>query len=126
MTNFIFKSASDLQKIRQQLLLVLAEQRHQRSDLKLIQVSIDKLITDSKLQKQVDDYMDEHDAAPEEPSRDLDWLSPKEKRIDLALKRILSAPSLVSLIQQLDMIWAKGCPNTADIMRESPHSFQKT
>ncbi len=59
MTNFIFKSpSSDLQKIRQQLLTVLAEQRHQRADLSEIKFMLHKLLTNKDLQNQVDEYFE--------------------------------------------------------------------
>ncbi len=60
MTNFIFKSASDLQKIRQQLEVTLKEQRHQRSDLAIILKKLEFLCNEKTLQKQVDDYYETH------------------------------------------------------------------
>ncbi len=59
MTNFIFKSSTDLQKIGQQLKILLAEQKHQRSDLAILLALINKLINASNLQKQVDDYFED-------------------------------------------------------------------
>ncbi len=60
MTNFIFKSPSDLQKISQSLLhkleLIQTELRHQRSDLVVVLALLNKLDSNNKLQKQVDDY----------------------------------------------------------------------
>ncbi len=57
MTNFIFKSVStDLQKINQQLSVILTEQRHQRSDLALILRKLEFLINDKNLQETVDKY----------------------------------------------------------------------
>ncbi len=56
MTNFIFKSSADLQKIRQQLLVILNEQRHQRADLRYLTSLAQKLQTVKALQTQVDDY----------------------------------------------------------------------
>jgi len=59
MTNFIFKSSArttDLQKISQQLLVILAELRHQRSDNVLILSLLSKLTINKHLQTQVDDY----------------------------------------------------------------------
>ncbi len=56
MTNFIFKSPSDLQKISQQLKVILDEQRHQRSDLAMCLYKLDRLINNKNLQKQVDEF----------------------------------------------------------------------
>ncbi len=56
MTNFIFKSPSDLQKISQQLIQVLTEQRHQRSDLAMLISEMVKITNQFNLEKQVTDY----------------------------------------------------------------------
>ncbi len=67
MTNFIFKSPSDLQKISQQLKTVLAEQVHQRSDLSEIKFMLHKLQNNKDLQDTVDKYYKEApDFAPPE------------------------------------------------------------
>ncbi len=60
MTNFIFKSPSDLQKISQQLKVLLTEQRHQRADLQYIKHQVLYLVNDKNLQKQVDSYYADH------------------------------------------------------------------
>ncbi len=61
MNKFLFKSTdADFQKlIFNKLDILLTEQRHQRHDLKIITVGINKLLTDQNLQKQVDEYFDE-------------------------------------------------------------------
>ncbi len=59
MTNFIFKSVADLQKIRQQIEVVLAEQRNQRSDLALLIQMTSKLINAMNLEAQVKEYHQE-------------------------------------------------------------------
>ncbi len=56
MTNFIFKSPSDLQKISQQVKVLLNEQRHQRSDLNEIKLMLRKLTNEATLQKTVDEW----------------------------------------------------------------------
>ncbi len=57
MTNFIFKSVStDLQKISQQLIILLTEQRKQRSDLSELRFMIRKLQNNKDLQETVDKY----------------------------------------------------------------------
>jgi len=67
MTNFIFKSHKRLIKnqsytpennmnILGQLKLLLTEQRNQRSDLKVINDKLDRLLVDKHLQMQVDEY----------------------------------------------------------------------
>ncbi len=56
MTNFIFKSSNDLQKISQQIKVLLTEQRHQRSDLQVLLRMCLKLTNEATLQKQVDDW----------------------------------------------------------------------
>ncbi len=69
MTNFIFKSRYDLQKISQQLKWILDNQRFARNDLAMLQGKIDKIFNALALQKQVDDYMENHD---EEPPQDVE------------------------------------------------------
>ncbi len=56
MTNFIFKSPSDLQKISQQIKVLLAEQRLQRSDLHYIKLELAKITNQFNLEKQVSEY----------------------------------------------------------------------
>ncbi len=69
MTNFIFKSHEDLQKISQQLKTVLDNQRHLRNDIAICQGYITKIFNALALQKQVDDYY--QDSVPP-PKEDLD------------------------------------------------------
>ncbi len=60
MKNFIFKSSADLQKIIcNKLDMILAENRHQRSDLALIIRLLKQILTNTSLQKQVDEYFEE-------------------------------------------------------------------
>ncbi len=60
MKNFIFKSEADFHKIIfNKLDMLLAEQRHQRSDLAIIIRYITRLKIDLSLQKQVDQYFDD-------------------------------------------------------------------
>ncbi len=60
MTNFIFKSPnSDLQKIRQQLIVVQNELRFQRSDLNEIKFMLHKLQTTKDLQTTVDKFYED-------------------------------------------------------------------
>ncbi len=59
MTNFIFKSPSDLQKIRQQLKTILDNQRHLRSDISSVNLQVSKIYNALALQKQVDEYFAE-------------------------------------------------------------------
>ncbi len=56
MSNFIFKSREDLQKISQLIEVVLAEQRLQRGDLATIKRMLTTLINVENLQKQVDEF----------------------------------------------------------------------
>ncbi len=67
MTNFIFKSPSDLQKISQQIKILLAEQRLQRSDLNEIKFMCHKLQTNKDLQETVDKYYEEAPRFDDEP-----------------------------------------------------------
>jgi len=73
MTNFVFKSkgTSDLQKISNQLLIILSELRHQRSDNVMILSLLNKLTINDVLQKQVDDYYTPPIVHPED-EKDLD------------------------------------------------------
>ncbi len=69
MKNFIFKSTdADFHKIIfNKLDMVLAEQRHQRSDLAIQLALLTKIINSLNLQKQVDDYFEEDEKdTPEE------------------------------------------------------------
>ncbi len=59
MTNFIFKSQKDLQKISQQLKTILDNQRHLRNDIAILLGLNTKIFNALALQKQVDDYMEE-------------------------------------------------------------------
>ncbi len=63
MKNFIFKSSAEgfglIKNVFNKLELVLTEQRHQRSDLSIVILKLDKLINSVNLQKQVDEYFDE-------------------------------------------------------------------
>ncbi len=59
---------SDLPKINSNIEFLLAEQRHQRNDLKVIKQLVNTIINDFKLQRQVTDYYNSEDEAklPEE------------------------------------------------------------
>jgi len=61
MTNYLFKSGQkpDLQIIRNQLEMLLDEQRHQRSDLRQVIKMLQTLLNNANLQKQVDEYFEE-------------------------------------------------------------------
>ncbi len=65
MTNFIFKSQWTYKKLCQQLEMLLAEQRNQRHDLKVLQMTVNKVINSLNLQKQVDDYFEEDETSPQ-------------------------------------------------------------
>ncbi len=56
MTNFIFKSPSDLQKISQQILVILAEQRLQRGDLQELLFQMKKVTNQFNLETTVKGY----------------------------------------------------------------------
>ncbi len=72
MTNFIFKSLSDLQKISQQIKVSLAEQVHQRSDLNEIKFMLHKLLNNNDLKETVDKYYESKVATHPEDMQDLD------------------------------------------------------
>ncbi len=60
MKNFIFKSEADFHKIVfNKLDMLLAEQRHQRSDLSTLLRQQSLIYNALALQKQVDDYFEE-------------------------------------------------------------------
>ncbi len=66
MTNFIFKSQGTFKKISNLLDLILAEQRHARSDNVQILFLLNKVLVDKNLQKQVDQYFDaDMDTSPQ-------------------------------------------------------------
>ncbi len=56
MTNFIFKSSTTYKKLANQLQVILAEQRMQRSDLQEIKFILHKLQNTKDLQETVDKY----------------------------------------------------------------------
>ncbi len=60
MNNLFFKSHETYEKLVQLIETVLTEQRHQRVDLMTLKRQNDKVINLLKLQKQVDDYFEEH------------------------------------------------------------------
>ncbi len=72
MTNFIFKSASDLQKIRQQLETVLNNQRHLRIDIEKMFIYFKQMKHDMDLQTQVDKFFPDENVIHPEDQRDLD------------------------------------------------------
>ncbi len=81
MTNFIFKSPSDLQKISQSIMhqfdVIQKEQRHQRSDLQVMHTMLLRLVNNDKLQKTVDEYystppVDEEQVIHPKDEQDLD------------------------------------------------------
>ncbi len=60
MKNFIFKSEADFHKIVfNKLDMLLAEQRHQRSDLAIILIQLTTIGNALALQKQVDQFFDD-------------------------------------------------------------------
>ncbi len=75
MNNFLFKSDNrliknssvDLDSLMKKMMLALAEQRHQRSDLQDIKRMINRLLIDEHLQQQVDKYFDEDQGEQQEP-----------------------------------------------------------
>jgi len=64
MTNFIFKSQKDLQKISQQLLTILDNQRFARNDLAILNGKITKIFNALALQKTVDEYYERDESVP--------------------------------------------------------------
>ncbi len=76
MKNFIFKSEADFHKIIfNKLDMILAEQRHQRSDLSEIIRFLQTMRNDLSLQKQVDEYFDDDETSHQTDSdnkKDLD------------------------------------------------------
>ncbi len=69
MTNFIFKSPSDLQKISQQIQVLLAEQRLQRGDLQELLFQMKKVTNQFNLETTVKGYyQDKLDNGPTEYS----------------------------------------------------------
>ncbi len=73
MTNFIFKSQKDLQKISQHMVTVLDNLRWLRSDLSALDHRLTKVYNALALQKQAHDFYDDADERPHvSESRDLD------------------------------------------------------
>ncbi len=69
MKNFIFKSPQDFHKIIfNKLDMLLAEQRHQRSDLSILLRLVTKLGVNTSLQKQVDQYFEDDETSPQTES----------------------------------------------------------
>ncbi len=67
MINLLSKSPETYEKLTKQLSVILNEQRHQRMDLATIKNQLHKLINDSNLQKQVDEYFEENDQPGTDP-----------------------------------------------------------
>ncbi len=65
MTNFIFKSQGTFKKISNLLELILAEQRHSRSDNVQILFLLNKLLVNKNLQHQVDQYFEDDETSPQ-------------------------------------------------------------
>ncbi len=55
-TGLLEKSSINLGTLDTKLEFILAEQRHQRSDLRTINQKLDRLLVDKHLQMQVDEY----------------------------------------------------------------------
>ncbi len=73
MTNFIFKSQKDLQKISQHLVTVLDNLRWLRSDVAALDHRLTRVYNALALQKQAHDFYEESDRGPHvSDSRDLD------------------------------------------------------
>ncbi len=78
MNNFIFKSRTGLTKnssinigiLDRSLQFILAEQRHQRTDLQDIKRMLNKLLIDKHLQTQVDEYFKEDEPEPDQADLD--------------------------------------------------------
>ncbi len=62
---FSKSNESDLPKINSNIEFLLAEQRHQRNDLKVIKQMVQSVINDVALQRQVTDYYNSEDSAKE-------------------------------------------------------------
>ncbi len=62
MTNFIFKSPSDLQKISLQLKTILDNQRFLRNDISKTHLQVSRIYNALALQKQVDEFYDDSDS----------------------------------------------------------------
>ncbi len=60
MTNFIFKSSGLIKNVYIKLEIIQSELRHQRSDNVQILFLLNKLLTNKKLQTQVDDFYTEN------------------------------------------------------------------
>ncbi len=72
-----FSSPKDLQEfiqLEKMLNLLLAEQRHQRHDLKVINQSLNSLINDSKMQKEIKDFYE--DDPSNEPTEHVSDINP--------------------------------------------------
>ncbi len=59
MSNFIFKSQGTYKKLANQIEVVLAEQRHQRSDLSEIKFMLHKLLTNKDLKDTTDKFYEQ-------------------------------------------------------------------
>lgn len=67
MTNFIFKSQKDLQKISQQLETILNNQRHARNDIAIVDGKVTKIFNALALKKQADEFYESNTEPIEEP-----------------------------------------------------------
>ncbi len=70
MTNFIFKSQGTYKKLCQQLVIIQSELRAQRQDNIQIMFLLNKLLTNKKLQSQVDEFFEPDDQIEPEPAQE--------------------------------------------------------
>ncbi len=68
MTNFIFKSQGLIKNVDNKLEMILSELRHNRSDNVQILFSLNKLLVNKNLQKQVDQYFEDDETSPQTDS----------------------------------------------------------
>ncbi len=70
MKNFIFKSSDFglIKNVSNKLEIIQSELRHQRQDNVQILFLLNKLLTDSRLQKQVDEYFEKDETSPQTES----------------------------------------------------------
>ena len=68
MNNLFSKSPETYEKLLQLTNMLLSEQRHQRADLQTIKRQLHSLISDRKLQEQVDKYFEDDETSPQTES----------------------------------------------------------
>ncbi len=71
MKNLFLSPNGLLKNVFNKLDIILAEQRHNRSDIVLVLSLLNKLVVNQNLQKQVDEYFEDDETSPQTDTEEL-------------------------------------------------------